>query len=186
MADPGLYIAPNLRSLVYKYGMIAAGTPAVWETMLERYLAETNAQEKRKLLYGLAQVREPWVLHRFVQLAKNETYVRGQDFYSTMSYNAGNPVGNPIVWRFFQSEWDYLVDRFSLNDRYLGTLPKTVSSRFASQFQLDQLKGFFSSHPEAGAGARARKQAVEQVENNLRWLEEHRGVIHQWLGQRGA
>ena len=52
------------------------------------------------------------VLHRFVQLAKNKTYVRGQDFYITMSYIAGNPVGNPIVWRFLQSEWDYLVDRF--------------------------------------------------------------------------
>ena len=76
--------------------------------------------------------------------------------------------------------------RFSLNDRYLGKLPKTVSSRFTTQFELDQLRAFFVAHPKAGAGARARKQAVEQVENNLRWLEEHRGVIHQWLAQRGA
>ena len=44
LADPGLYIEPNLRSLVYTYGMIASSTPAAWEIILERYLAEINAQ----------------------------------------------------------------------------------------------------------------------------------------------
>ena len=78
------------------------------------------------------------------------------------------------------------MGRFSLNDGNLGKLPKTVSSHFSTQSQLDQLRAFFLAHPEAGAGARARKQAVEQVENNMRWLQERRGVIHQWLGKRGA
>ena len=102
-------------------------------------------------------------MHRFVNLAKNESYVRSQDFFSALSYIAGNPVGNNIVWDFLRSEWSYLVDRFTLNDRYLGRQPKTVSSNFATDFQLRQLKEFFEANPEAGAGARARKQAVEQV-----------------------
>ena len=99
VADPRFYIAPILRKLVYKHGIIAVSTPAVWEVMLECYLAETDAQvlrihfavfplqfsyicllfslvvqhifvlfllqEKKKLLYGLAQVQEPKVLSRF-------------------------------------------------------------------------------------------------------------------------
>ena len=36
--------------------MGAVGGPDTWDTVLARYQAETNAQEKRKLLYGLAQV----------------------------------------------------------------------------------------------------------------------------------
>ena len=83
-------------------------------------------------------------------------------------------------------EWSYLVARFSLNNRSLGKLPKTVSSSFNTQLKLNQLRAFFLAHPEAGAGARARKQAVEQVENNLRWMEENSGVIHDWLAQRTA
>jgi len=183
---PDNYIVPNLRSLVYKYGMLSVGGAATWNIVLERYLNETNAQEKRKLLYGLAQIREPWVLHRFVNLAKNESYVRSQDFFSALSYIAGNPVGNSIVWDFLRSEWNYLVDRFTLNDRYLGRQPKTVSSNFATEFKLQQLKQFFEANPEAGAGARARKQAVEQVENNIRWLEQHKEVIHLWLETRSS
>lgn len=186
VGDSQHYIAPNLRSLVYKYGMKRVGSPEVWEVLLERYLAETNAQQKRKLLYGLAQAREPWVLHRFIQLAKNESYVRSQDFFTTLSYMAGNTVGNPIVWDFLQHEWQYLVERFSLNNRYLGRLPKTVSSHFSTKYQLEELQRFLASNPEGGAGARARKQAVEQVENNIRWLEEHSGVIEAWLEKRGS
>ena len=44
VSEPGHYIAPNLRSLVYTYGMIATGTPEAWQVMLERYLAEINVQ----------------------------------------------------------------------------------------------------------------------------------------------
>ena len=79
-----------------------------------------------------------------------------------------------------------MVGRFTLDDHNLGTLTKRVSSHFTTQSELDQLRSFFLAHPEAGAGARARKQAEERVENNMRWLEEYRGVIQEWLAQRGA
>jgi hypothetical protein len=45
-------------------------------------------------------------------------------------------AGAPIVWKFVREEWPYLVSRFSLNDRYLGRLPRTVTSDFSSKFQL--------------------------------------------------
>ncbi len=45
-------------------------------------------------------------------------------------------AGAPIVWKFVREEWPYLVSRFSLNDRYLGRLPRTVTSDFSSEFQL--------------------------------------------------
>lgn len=184
--DPTLYIPANLRSLTYRHGMASEGDPDTWEHMFRRYLAETNAQEKRKLLYGLAQIREPWVLRRFLNLAKNESNVRSQDYFAALSYISANPVGNSIVWNFLQAEWNYLVDRFTLNDRYLGRFPTTVSAKFSTQFKLDQLKRFFLANPEAGAGARARKQAVEQVENNIRWLEKHNNVIQTWLETRDS
>jgi glutamyl aminopeptidase len=43
-----------------------------------RYLNEENPQEKKKLMYGLSQTKEPWILKRFLELAKNESNVRSQ------------------------------------------------------------------------------------------------------------
>ena len=51
------YVPPNLRTLVYRYGMATQGNPSTWNTVLDRYLKENNAQEKKKLLFGLSQVR---------------------------------------------------------------------------------------------------------------------------------
>ena len=50
----------------------------VWNVVFDRFVAEGNAQEKRKLMYGLAAVKEPWIIHRFIDLAQNESNVRSQ------------------------------------------------------------------------------------------------------------
>ena len=94
-----------------------------------------------------------------------------------------------------------MVERFSLNDRYFGRMPKYISANFNSEFQLDEMKDFFEKYPEAGAGKgfkilhprqnslsllkfagkRARKQALENVENNIAWLQRHKESIYKWL-----
>ena len=96
-------------------------------------------------------------LNSVYRLAKNETIVRGQDYMLCLRYIAQNPIGLPIVWEFIREEWPYLVERFSLNDRYLGRMPKYISYTFSSQLRLDELLAFFKKYPEAGAGMSALK-----------------------------
>ena len=42
--------------------MLHKGDEETWKTMLKRYQSETNAQEKSKLLQGLAWIDQPWIL----------------------------------------------------------------------------------------------------------------------------
>ena len=82
-----------------------------------------------------------------------------------LRYIAQNPIGLPIVWEFIREEWPYLVERFSLNDRYLGRMPKYISYTFSSQLRLDELLAFFKKYPEAGAG--------KFILNYVRFLNPH-------------
>ena len=182
--DQEYYIKPNLRALVYKYGVQGLNDPEAWEEMFSRYVDEINSQEKAKLLYGLVSIKEPWILQRFIILAKNESNIRSQDYLTALSYLSSNPIGNMLVWNFVQSEWQYLLDRFGVNNRYLGRIPKTVAGDFSTQFQLKQVKDLFTAYPNAGAGTRARKQALEEIENNIKWQEQHLNDIEQWLKQK--
>lgn len=43
------------------------------------------------------------------------------------------------------------------------------------------MKEFFNKYPEAGAGKAGRKTALEVVNNNIEWLENHEVVINNWL-----
>jgi glutamyl aminopeptidase len=71
--------------------------------------------------------------------------------------------------------------RFGLNDRYLGRMPKVLTADFVTASELGEVEAFFAAHPAAGAGERARKQALEQIRNNINWLSNHQTVVQDWL-----
>ena len=45
-------------------------------------------------------------------------------------------IGEPIVWDFIRNEWDYLVERFTLNDRLFGKIMPTITSRYSNSVQI--------------------------------------------------
>ena len=59
-------------------------------------------------------------LSRLIELARDISNVREQDYFTLLANISNNRVGEPIVWDFYRNEWQYLVERFTLNDRLLG------------------------------------------------------------------
>ena len=47
------------------------------------------------------------------------------------------------------------------------------------------MKEFFAKYPDAGAGARAREQALETVQNNIKWLSTNKPDLEHWLKENG-
>ncbi|XP_063912999.1 aminopeptidase A-like isoform X2 [Zophobas morio] len=178
--DPTVPISPNLRSIIYKFGMVTADE-VTWNKVFDLFAKESDANEKLKLMNGLANVRNPSLLTKLIELAKNETVVRGQDYFTLLQYIAANPIGTPIVWDYVRENWKYLVDRFTLNDRYLGRLIPSITSRFAITTKIEEMQHFFAKNPDAGAGAAARVQALETVTNNVKWLSKYQSVVEQWI-----
>ncbi|XP_055901791.1 uncharacterized protein LOC129938333 [Eupeodes corollae] len=178
---PSVRPHPDLRETIYYYGMVNSGTEKNWEKVWDLFVNELDASEKSKMMYGLSGIQLPWVLSRYVQLAWDENYVRGQDYFTCLQYIAANPVGESIVWNYVRENWPKLVDRFGLNERYLGSMIPSITSRFSTQTQLDEMQEFFNKYPEAGAGTAARVRALETVKNNIKWLEENKDKVGDWL-----
>lgn len=172
---------PDLRSLIYTYGMRSKGTENEWNKMFELFEAETDATEKAKLQSALAAIKDPAILRRYIDLAADERYVRGQDYFSLMGSISGNRIGEPIVWEYVRENWPKLSARFGLGERNLGRMIPTITSRFTSQTRLEEMQIFFEKYPNAGAGATARIQALETVANNIKWLEINQAPIQKWL-----
>ena len=57
---------------------------------------------------------------RLIELARDISNVREQDYFTLLGMISNNRVGEPIVWDFYRNEWEYLVERFTLHDRLLG------------------------------------------------------------------
>ncbi|XP_019765987.2 glutamyl aminopeptidase isoform X2 [Dendroctonus ponderosae] len=173
-------LSQDLRGIVYKYGMVKA-EESTWNKLLAVYQAETDATEKLKLINGLANVKNSLLLIRLLDLSKNETIVRSQDYFTVLGYISANPTGTDLVWDFVRQNWEYLVERFTLNDRYLGAMIRTITAKFATESKLLEMEEFFAKYPNAGAGATARKTALETVKHNIKWLSTYRSTVESWI-----
>ena len=178
----GTLIPPNLRSIVYSHGMRAVGNKEVWEWMFDLYKGEKNAQEALKLLRGLTSISEPWLLSHLLELARDDTIVRSQDYFTLLNYISLNKIGEPIVWDFVRNNWSYLVERFTLNDRLMGRMVAFITKSFASPLRYSEMVAFFKENPEAGAGEQYRKIALETVENNIKFANgSGSNEVKNWL-----
>ncbi|ROK15851.1 Glutamyl aminopeptidase [Anabarilius grahami] len=177
-------VAVNLRLLVYRYGMKNSKSDLEsrsWEIMFQRYLSASLAQEKDKLLYGLASVENVNLLHRLLEATKNESIVRSQDVFTLVQYVSRNANGKTMAWDWMTLNWDYLVNRYTINDRNLGRLPSRITSTYNTELQLWKMEHFFALNPNAGAGEMPRKQAIETVKNNIEWMQRNKEEIRVWL-----
>ncbi|KAJ8675168.1 hypothetical protein QAD02_010954 [Eretmocerus hayati] len=177
---------PDIRTFVYYYGMNHVGSEADWDIMFKRFVDENNAAEKVKLMNGLAGIRSAFVLKKYISLAMDENYVRSQDALTCLGSISNNPDGTHLVWDWVRENWPLLVQRYTLNDRYLGRLIPTISQSFSTKVKLDEMQAFFNQYKQAGAGATYRAQALETVETNIKWLEKNEAKISNWLDSRPA
>ncbi|NXB07559.1 AMPE aminopeptidase, partial [Cnemophilus loriae] len=172
-------IPANLRLLVYRYGMQNSGNETSWNYMFQKYQETSLAQEKEKLLYGLASVRDITLLDRYMKYIYT-SLIKSQDVFTVLRYISYNTYGKTMAWDWIRLNWEYLVDRFTINDRTLGRIV-TISQTFNTELQLWQMENFFEKYPNAGAGESPRSQSLEQVKNNIEWLKENKEEIQTWL-----
>lgn len=170
----------NLRLLVYRYGMQNSGNETSWNYTLEQYQKTSLAQEKEKLLYGLASVKNVTLLSRYLDLLKDSNLIKTQDVFTVIRYISYNSYGKTMAWNWIQLNWEYLVNRYTLNNRNLGRIV-TIAEPFNTELQLWQIKSFFERYPEAGAGQKPREQVLETVKNNIEWLKQNRDTIRNWF-----
>ncbi|XP_055972617.1 glutamyl aminopeptidase [Sorex fumeus] len=180
--EPSYSIPVNLRLLAYRYGMQESGNETSWNYTLEQYKKTSLAQEKEKLLYGLASVNNVTLLSRFLELLKDPSVIKSQDVFTVIRYISYNPYGKFMAWNWIQLNWDYLIDRFTINDRSFGRIV-TIADSFNTELQLWEMETFFAKYPEAGAGETPRQQVLETVKNNIEWLKLNRESIKNWLAQ---
>ncbi|XP_077135083.1 glutamyl aminopeptidase [Ranitomeya variabilis] len=178
----GTGIPVNLRQLVYRYGMLQSGEEEYWNFMFQEYLKTSLAQEKEKLLQGLASVNSIPLLDRLLRSIYDTSLIKSQDALNVIYYiSAYSKLGKQMAWDWVRINWDFLVNRYTINDRNLGRIITRISTTFNTETQLWQMENFFETNPNAGAGETPRKQALETVKNNIEWVAANKNGIKAWL-----
>ncbi|KAL8197337.1 UNVERIFIED_CONTAM: hypothetical protein K2H54_020589 [Gekko kuhli] len=175
-------IPPNLRSSIY-CNAIATGGEEAWDFGWEMFQNATVVSEADKLRAALACSKEPWILQRYLTYTLDPSKIRRQDATSTINSIARNVHGQSLVWDFVRANWKTLFNQYGGGSFSFAGLIQTVTQRFASEFELQQLEQFQRDNADVGfgSGTRALEQALEKTKANMNWVAENQAGVLQWF-----
>ncbi|XP_028286017.1 aminopeptidase N-like [Parambassis ranga] len=175
-------IHPNLRSTVY-CNAIAAGGTVEWNFAWKKFKEASIATEAEKLRAALACTTQPWLLNRYLEYTLEPTMIRKQDATSTIVYIASNVIGQSLAWDFVRARWSYIFTQYGGGSFSFSNLINGVTKRFASEFELQQLRQFKADNAEVGfgSGTLAVDQSIERTVANIKWIAENRDNVLNWF-----
>ncbi|XP_010570630.1 PREDICTED: aminopeptidase N [Haliaeetus leucocephalus] len=175
-------IAPNLRSSIY-CSIVATGGEKAWDFIWERFKEATVISEADKLRTALSCSPYPWILNRYLQYTLDPNKIRKQDATATINSIASNVVGQPLAWDFIRSNWRMLFTQYGGGSFSFSRLILSVTQRFSTEFELQQLKQFKADNQDIGfgSGTRALEQALERTRANINWVKENKKMVLTWF-----
>ncbi|XP_023581504.1 aminopeptidase N [Trichechus manatus latirostris] len=175
-------IHPNLRSTIY-CNAIAQGGEEKWNFAWEQFQKATLVNEADKLRSALACSKEVWILNRYLSYTLNPDLIRKQDATSTINSIASNAVGQTLVWDFIRSNWKKLFEDYGGGSFSFSNLIQTVTRRFSTEYELQQLEQFKQDNMDTGfgSGTRALEQALEKTKANIKWVNQNKEEVLRWF-----
>uniref|UniRef100_A0A672ZCY9 Aminopeptidase n=1 Tax=Sphaeramia orbicularis TaxID=375764 RepID=A0A672ZCY9_9TELE len=144
-----------------------------WEFAWAKFQSSNISSEKEQLRAALSCTKTIWLLNRYLEYTLDPEKIRLMDVASTINYIAQNEAGQALAWNFIRAHWDYVSQDGA-------SLIEGVTSRFSTQFELEELEAFAAKY-DLGSASRAVDQAIEQTRVNIRWVKENREKILEWF-----
>ncbi|GAB0194319.1 aminopeptidase N [Grus japonensis] len=175
-------IPPNLRSSIY-CSIVATGGEEAWDFIWERFKEATIVSEADKLRTALSCSTHPWILNRYLQYTLDPNKIRKQDATATINSIASNVVGQPLAWDFIRGNWRMLFTQYGGGSFSFSRLILSVTQRFSTEFELQQLEQFKEDNQDIGfgSGTRALEQALERTRTNINWVKENQDTVLSWF-----
>nr|XP_003703002.2 PREDICTED: glutamyl aminopeptidase-like [Megachile rotundata] len=179
----GRPLPADIRSIVYSYGPVTMSQEAgsIFENMSQLLAKETDVQERERLMVGLTSFQNRDILNRYLEKAMDESFVRKQDFAGVLIKIASNPVGLDVVWTFVQLRLEDLVMKYETNEHILGKIVSTIVSLFIDRQKLQEARHFFMEHSDLKITETMKRNAIEEIENSINWLDANMQDIEEWL-----
>jgi len=176
-------VAPEDKGWAYCNG-IRQGGPDDWELALERMGNSLVAGEKMALLEGLACTRNLTLLTAYLDYSiSSACKVRTQDKRYLYLAIGRAPGGGNLMLNWLQAKWQQISEFYG--DSFVYNVKNMVigaGEQGSSSEDLLQLQNLLDQHrDELGSSVKAVEQAMDEVEANKLWMEEHFDAVWEWL-----
>ncbi|XP_071489970.1 endoplasmic reticulum aminopeptidase 1-like [Diadema antillarum] len=181
MSTGKLDVGVNLRSTV-RCGGLQYGHEDEWNFAWNKYLTTDSPTEKASLLYDLACTNDQVLLNRYLHWALDSDKIRQQDSDMVIGSVARNRAGSYMAFSFVVENWETIKEKIGDQPFVMTNLITGTTSWISSQFEYQIAKQFFDQHKDdAKQGTRALRQALQDIQMRIAWLETNEEKVTQLL-----
>ncbi|KAK1176600.1 endoplasmic reticulum aminopeptidase 1-like [Acipenser oxyrinchus oxyrinchus] len=177
-SDGNLSLPSDVVLAVYSVG---AQTPEGWDFLFEQYRRSLFSAVKSQIKSALTISRMPHKLQWIMEQSLQGDTLKMQDLPYVVVHVSKNPAGHKHAWEFLKTNWHTLVKKFDLGSHSIAHMVTGVTNQYSTREMLEEVRGFFEALEESGSQLRCVQQAVESIEENIRWMDKNLDKVRGWL-----
>ncbi|XP_072514582.1 endoplasmic reticulum aminopeptidase 1 [Salminus brasiliensis] len=183
-SDGNLRLPADVRLVVYTEG---ARTEEGWDFLLEKYCHTMYPSEKSQIKAALSYSPLAHKLEWLMEKGLEGEIVKTHELPSLVISVSKNPKAYKLAWDFLRSNWQKLVKKFDLGSSSISRMVVGVTNQYSTREKLEEVLSFFSSlEQNMGAGLRSVQQALENIEENIRWMDRNVPLLKDWLNSHST
>ncbi|KAJ7335751.1 hypothetical protein JRQ81_013692 [Phrynocephalus forsythii] len=166
-----------------KFAVYAVGaqTDEGWDFLFSKYQLPGFSTEKSVIEAVLSLSQNVEKLQWLMDQGLQGDIIKTQDLPYIVTSVGRNPVGYKLAWKFLKENWKKLVKKFELGSHSISNMVTGVTNKYSTKAQLAEVKDYFSSLDKKTSELRAVQQAIETIEENIRWMDKNLEKIKMWL-----
>ncbi|KAJ8414862.1 hypothetical protein AAFF_G00023850 [Aldrovandia affinis] len=164
---------------------VGAQTPEGWDFLFEKYRHSLYTSVKSRIKSALSISPLSHKLKWMMEQSLEGEVMKTQDLPYVVVHVSKNPKGYKHAWDFLRANWGTMVKKFDLGSHSIAHMVIGVTNQYSTLEMLEEVRGFFGSlREETGAGMRCLQQALESIEENIRWMDKNLPLLQDWLDRQ--
>ncbi|KAA0716990.1 Endoplasmic reticulum aminopeptidase 1 [Triplophysa tibetana] len=161
---------------------VGARTEEGWDFLFEKYKESMYISIKSRIKMALTTSSLDHKLKWMMEQSLVGDLIKTQDLPYVVTSVSKNPKAFKHAWDFLRANWDSLIKKFDLGSHSIAHMVVGVTNQYSTREMLAEARGFFGSlGAETGAELRCIQQAVENIEENIRWMDKNLPLLQAWL-----
>jgi aminopeptidase N/puromycin-sensitive aminopeptidase len=157
------------------------GDASYYDKVMAKLKDAKSPEEYYMYLFTLAQVSDPALLQRTLELAVSPD-VRSQDALQLIGSVMRNPAGQKLAWDFVLAHWDSVQ---KAGGPFASADIVAATGSFCDAQARDQVEQFFAAH-KIEAAERTYRQSMERISDCIALKSEQQPQLASWLGKQGT
>ena len=167
----------EVRGLILRNEVENFGSEALFDQLLQAYVASSDATFKRDIQGALTQTQDPALVATLINKFEDANTIKPQDLRAWYRGVLANKHGQQAAWDWIRADWQWLEDTVG-GDMEFTTYITVTAGIFQTAERLSEFKAFFEPKLPTPGLTREITMDIKVVETRVALIEAEQEAVN--------